>query len=112
MDKPVYKGVVVRNLPPNMTDEDIRKFLESKGLSADHTFIKVHRSSRKINVDVEKLISDECHELIENLNEKVFFDRKIYCVGMDYVHTPVKNNNVEKDETASATQNVVKTPIV
>ena len=94
----ILSGVVVKNFPPGVSEEDIRGVLESVGLPENHLWLKIHQNARNTNVDIDKLMSDECHEIIDNLNEKICFEKKIYCKGMVYIASPIKNNNKENDD--------------
>ena len=77
-----FNGVVVRNLPLEMSDKDIEAFLVSKGMPASNQVFKISTSKKNKNVDIEDLNTELCVSLIENIHEQVFFNRKIYCRGL------------------------------
>ena len=94
----ILSGIVVKNFPAGISEKDLIGALESVGLPENHTGVKIHQTLRNTNVDIENLMSHECYELIDNLNEKIFFKKKIYCKGMIYITSPIKDNNEENDD--------------
>ena len=40
------------------------------------------------NVDIEGLSEEQCETLINNINNKVFFNQKVYCRGLSNLNTP------------------------
>ena len=93
----IYSGVVIKNLPLSITEDEIEGFLVSQGLPGGHVF-KTLRTQRNTNVDIENLITDECHDFISSLNEETFFNRKLYCRGMVHINTPTKDQSEANKE--------------
>ena len=81
-------GVVVKNLPENIPEEDIIKFLSTKGLDQKDAEIKIHHNKKNTNVDIEGISNETIAILIKNLHENIFFNKKVYCRGLQAVHTP------------------------
>ena len=95
----IYTGVNIRNIPLTLTDEEVVQFLVTEGIPTGHKAVKIQRNKRNISVDVENLISDECDEIIKNMNEVKFGDKKVYCNGIVYLQTPAKETEISKEET-------------
>ena len=96
MDK--FTGVVIRNFPKEIPETAITSFLEDKGLPMGWKDIKIIRKHKNSSVDIENLDAKVCKMIIEEINNRPFFDRKLYCNGMSNVTTPEKviANDVEK----------------
>ena len=95
-----YIGIVVKNLPKVLPDEQIKKFLHEHGLPecTDEYYFQIFESHKNKNVDVEGLNEDLCKRMIESLNEKVFFDQKVYCRGLTNLNnTPTKCDLVSEE---------------
>ena len=74
-----HNGVIVRNLPLDMPESDIESFLVSKGMPNHHPAFKVTAGRKNKNVEIEDLDMKICETLIENIYEKIFFNKTIYC---------------------------------
>ena len=90
-----FSGVVIRNLPPEMSDKDIESFIHSKGVPKGHKAIKISVGRKNKNVDIDDLDVKICETLITDLHEKIFFNRKIYCRGLSNIITPEKGPQVD-----------------
>ena len=95
-----YTGVVIKNLPLEMTENDLKKFLVSKGLPEEASKMKIGKTERSTRVDIEDINGETCLNLIKNIHEKKFFDRVIYCRGLRDLITPVKTNTTEDNAAA------------
>ena len=93
-----YTGVVIRNLPLNITEEILKPFLVSKGLPEEHEELKIFATKKNKNVDIENISNDTCGKLIANIHEQVFFSRKVYCRGLKNLETPTKIAPEEKSK--------------
>ena len=91
-----YSGVVIKNLPLTMPENEILKFLQSKGLGMDHKDIKIKRNKKSTAVDIENIENKTSEAIIENLNEKIIFNQKIYCRGLRSLESPPKSTTEEK----------------
>ena len=80
----------MKNLPAEMPDEEVRRFLESKGVPPGHPETTITRTAKSTNVSLEMLDSKLCQEMIKNLNDTVHFNRKVYCRGVRDLNTPEK----------------------
>ena len=90
----IYSGVVIRNLPPTITEEDIMSFLVSKGLPEEHLDFKISTSNKNKNVDIENISNEICATLISKIHEQIYFNMKIYCRGLQNLVTPKKKENL------------------
>ena len=97
-----FSGVVLRNLPVTITENDIKSFLVSKGLPVDHDAYKINTATKNKNVDIEDIDANTCKTLISNIHEQIFFNRKIYCRGLKNLETPVKNVVAVESEDISS----------
>ena len=84
-------GVVINNLPKDMSEEDIFKFLNSHGLD-NKGHVKVHNKKKSTNIDVEDLPEEISTCLINKIHGNRFFNRKLYCRLLVPIHTPPKVN--------------------
>ena len=91
-----YNGVVIRNLPLNITEEILKPFLVSKGLPDEHNELKIFATKKNKNVDIENISTATCGTLISSLHEQIFFSRKVYCRGLKNLVTPTKMAPDEK----------------
>ena len=90
----IYSGVVIRNFPPTITEEDIMSFLVSKGLPEEHLDFKISTSNKNKNVDIENINNEICATLISKIHEQIYFNMKIYCRGLQNLVTPKKKENL------------------
>ena len=95
-DLETYSGVMVKNLPKEISEEDARKFLESKGMPEGHVFV-VMRAGKGTTIEIEDLSKEHCAEVIKNLHEKRYFNQKIFCRGLKELITPTKDNAATED---------------
>ena len=98
----------MRNLPVSISEEDIKSFLISKGLPSGHNDMKISRSKKNKNVDIENISPKTCVALIENIHEKVFFNMKIYCRGLKNLVTPAKDTNIVKTDVPVNSSNKIE----
>ena len=92
-------GVVVKNLPKVLPEEEVMKFLKENGLPDETASdsIQIIESQKNKNVDVEGLNEDVCKRMIENINEKVFFNQKVYCRGLTNLNNTPKKANIPNE---------------
>ena len=83
--------MIIKNLPAEIPDNDLHDFLISKGLPENITGLKVKRSERNTNVDIDNLEKDVCLELIKNIHEKKYCNRPVYCRGLRNLDSPSKD---------------------
>ena len=72
--------------------------------------VVINRSMKSINIEIKGLTKSQCIEMIESLNEKTFFNRKLYCRGIIELITPGKNVAVQStnnDENESQNESDV-----
>ena len=87
-----YIGVVVKNLPKLLPDDVIIEFLHDQGLPADSAnAVQILESHKNKNVDIEGISEEHSKTLIQNINEKIFFNQKVYCRGLANLHIPKKD---------------------
>ena len=89
-DRKNITGVSVRNLPKDIADDQCQAFLESHGLPAGHTDVKINRMRYSSTIDAENLDAETCLKLLENLDQITAFDKKIYCKGISDVAVAVE----------------------
>ena len=105
------KGVVIKNLPEKIPDEEIEAFLHSKGLKPSEGKITIKRNKNNTAADVEDINNETSKELIENLHEKIFFNKKVYCRGLLTLETPPKEKTQpEAKETKTPEKSLPKIP--
>ena len=109
-----FTGVVIKNLPAEITETDLLAFLISKGLPETVANPKVKRSDRNTNVDIEGIENEVCEKLIENIHERNFFNRTVYCRGLKDLISPIKDiskfdeNKVEKSVPEASSPSMIK----
>ena len=111
-DKAKFVGVTVKNLPKDLPEREIVLFLENHGLGAAHPGVNITKNFRSIKVDITNLDAKVSNTLIENIHEKVFFSRKVYCRGVVEV-TKVGPSNTDQpthvdDEVVSESGNIAQ----
>ena len=103
IQKSKFSGISVRNLPKDITEEEVVVFLESKGLPTNHEDISVNDTKFSTRVDVDNLESSVCCSIIENLKDTVYSQRKLYTRGLVVVDDNQENTNTNIDESAVMT---------
>ena len=84
--------------------------------------MKINKSQKNTNVDIEDIDAKTAEALISNIHEKLFFNMKVYCRGLKNLVTPTKSNPVvepaeevnitpTKDDTANETVKANTTPM-
>ena len=91
-------GVSIRNLPPEISPEQIQTFLESQGLPAGHTDISANKMKYSTTVNVEGLKAETGCSIMANLEGTTVFDRKVYCKG---IIGNLEEKNVENETRAN-----------
>ena len=90
-------AVVVKNLPEGLPETDIKEFLKSKGLDDEASAaLKIYHNKKNTNIDIENITNSVAQILITNLNEKVFFNKKVYCRALLAVNSPENRANDTK----------------
>ena len=90
-------AVVVKNLPEGLPETDAIEFLKSKGLDDEASAaLKIHHNKKNTNIDIENITNSVAQILITNLNEKVFFNKKVYCRALLAVNSPENRANDTK----------------
>ena len=87
-----FTSIIIRNLPKDIPDDEIKKFLVSKDLPKEHTELKIIRNKHNTNVEINSLDNVTCDTLIKNINEKKFFNIKTFCRGLSNLETPTKDS--------------------
>ena len=82
------------------------KLLHENGLPKDtKDGIQILEGHKNKNVDIEGINEEICNIIIDNLNEKVFFNQKVYCRGLaNLTTTPKKDEAAVDDPDANANQ--------
>ena len=104
-DDSQHTGVVIKNLPANIPENEVIEFLTSKGLPDGHPISVLNNPPKNTNVDVEDLEKEACKALISILNGKRYFNKTVYCRGLKNLHTPPKENKEEKSDKSPALKN-------
>ena len=89
-----FTGVVVGNFPKEIPETAVSSFLEEKGMPMGWKDIKIIRKHKNTCVEIENLEPQACKSIISEVDNKPFFDRKLYCSGMSNVISPVKPSDV------------------
>ena len=113
-----FTGVSVKSFPKDMDHGDIMDFLVKSGLPDSKTD-NVTINNRG-TATVRDLENSECLVLIENIHEKRFFEKKMFCNGIvplspekpgsqSVVHHPAKDTAVQ-DQSCNSSQEKGFTP--
>jgi hypothetical protein len=103
-------AVTLKNLPAQIPETEVRNFLFQHGLQLTQGQLKVvHNETRNTTVDVENIDAATCKILISNINEKEFFDKKLYCKALVEMASPVKaTEQVDKPSTEASKDDTPK----
>ena len=72
-----FTGVVIRNIPLELQDEEIMEFLVSNGVPANHNCVRISNGRKNKIVEIGELNDNVCEEVINNIHQEVNFNRKI-----------------------------------
>ena len=105
-----YSGVVIRNLPKDITVEEVTAYLRTKGLPSSVETVKIDNNKKNTAAKVDALENKVCIELIKNIHEQIYNENKVYCRGMVEItvtnhvtaSTPEKTVNINKQVTTSS----------
>lgn len=101
----VLTGVSVRGLPLDIPVEEIRYFLESKGLPPGHEEISVNRTYTSTTIDVDNLNEIFCTELTDGIDGKEFFEKILKVKGIqDIKSEDASEVESETEKNKSETQ--------
>ena len=74
-----FNGLIIRNFPKDIPENEILKLLEEHGLPSKHEHFNITRNKKTTKVDIASLPSRFCNLIIGNIHEKEFFNQKLYC---------------------------------
>ena len=94
-DKDKFVGVTIKNLPKDIPEREVTLFLEGQGLDIAHPGVNIIKNFKSTKVDITDLDAKLCNTMIENIHERVFFTRKVYCRGVLEV-TKLGSNNADQ----------------
>ena len=91
-----FTGIILKNLPIALPDKDIIEVLIEAGAPTASNF-QIHRpeGAHKASAEINNLDSQECKNIIDQLQGKIINGNKVFCRGSSDLHTPKKNENEE-----------------
>ena len=88
-------GFSVRNLPADISEDQVKSFLQNLGLPATHEKIVINQMRHSSTVDVEELTTQTCTEIMNKLQgDTTAFDRTIYCKGIADLVASLENEEI------------------
>ena len=63
----------------------------------------MHHNKKNTNIDIEGIDEVITNLPIKNINEKAFFNKKVYCRALINVHTPHKDTSAAEKDTSEKT---------
>ena len=105
-------AVVIKNLPASIPESEIREYLFQQGLQLTEGILKISYNDKKnTQVDVENLEAKTCRLLVQNIHEKMFNDRKVYCRAVLEIETPKKVLGTAHEDAADDIANISNIPV-